>query len=508
MPPPVPSNGGGLMDLMGWTRSVTTGQPYQPTPQPPQADQAPRRQVKIEYEPEMVVDIMGNLSLGLRATSGQFDFTPATRCITKTDPLLPAREVADAAECEAWCMATQGCNAAQFNHPWRVGLPCSRNDPDTELVVKDTKAPNFQRQQPCIEKPTCDLYAHCLERARAAQPMRSDVFHRWGPTWPPNRTPNDVRWRTNATIVMVSYHASLSYLRSLPGGLADLVVYHKADIGKPNVTHPPMTASYVLSHLKEQELCSPTASPVTLRRLHHPSRSATCPNGCVCGRRPRQSRPWLQYFALLPNYGLQYKEPYGGSREPYGYLQFIIDFWDNLPPVVIFSQDDCLARGCAWGNQVPNLPLRLARWEREWGEAATPSSRNCLCKFIREDKYRNRGYFWYRWMSFAQERIFNVTLEARDSIVTWPQDATFAVGAAWIRAQPRWLFESLTRLSTVELSCMGAGTIMWAHSFERLWFELFDTRVTKTIRPAIETPGKRGGPDKRGACFLGARRRR
>ena len=46
---------------------------------------------------------------------------------------------------------------------------------------------------------------------------------------------------------------------------------------------------------------------------------------------------------------------------------------------------------------------------------------------------------------------------------------------------------------------MGAGTIMWAHSLERLWFELLDKQVPKTIRPLV-------GKDSRGACFLGARR--
>ena len=116
--------------------------------------------------------------------------------------------------------------------------------------------------------------------------------------------------------------------------------------------------------------------------------------GCMCGPRPRNERPRLQYFAVLPNYGLQQKEPYGGSREPYGYFQFILDFWDNMPPVVIFSQDDCLARGCAWGNQLPGLPLRLQSWEKEWGARSLPKQSNCLCKFIREDKYKGRGYFW------------------------------------------------------------------------------------------------------------------
>ena len=57
----------------------------------------------------------------------------------------------------------------------------------------------------------------------------------------------------------------------------------------------------------------------------------------------------LKYYATIPNYGQTHKLPFGGSREPYGYLQFILDFWDNLPNVMIFSQDDCLARGCYWG---------------------------------------------------------------------------------------------------------------------------------------------------------------
>jgi len=105
-------------------------------------------------------------------------------------------------------------------------------------------------------------------------------------------------------------------------------------------------------------------------------------------------------------------------------------------------------------------------------------------------------------MSFAQERIFNQSLPNRSNIVTWPQDATFAAGSAWIRAQPRWVYEVMLRLTTVELACMGAGTIMWAHSLERLWFELFDYDVPKMIRPVV------GNGDTKGTCFLGARRRR
>ena len=246
-----------------------------------------------------------------------------------------------------------------------------------------------------------------------------------------------------------------------------------------------MSAEYVLSHLRQQQRC-----PGPQRIAHPAAPGQPCPRGCKCGARPAADVPNLAYFAVIPNYGQTGKIPYGGSREPYGYLQFILDFWGNLPPVVIFSQDDCLARGCAWGARLERLDTALRDWPRHF--SGIPSASNCFCKFIREDKYLNRGYFWWRFMSFAQERMFNVTLARRSSVVTWPQDATFAVGSAAIASQPLWVYESWTRLMTVEKACIRAGTIMWAHSLERLWFEVFDRPAEKRIVP---------GRDGAGACF-------
>ena len=34
--------------------------------------------------------------------------------------------------------------------------------------------------------------------------------------------------------------------------LLDVVIYHKADLGQPNATYRPMSAEYVLGHLREQ----------------------------------------------------------------------------------------------------------------------------------------------------------------------------------------------------------------------------------------------------------------
>lgn len=192
----------------------------------------------------------------------------------------------------------------------------------------------------------------------------------------------------------------------------------------------------------------------------------------------------------------------------YAYLQFILDFWDNLPHVVIFTQDDCLKRGCGWGAQLPSLPYRLMHWQEEWGAGKSISRSNCLCKYMRENTYKRRGYFWYSWMSLMQENLFSEHMANRSVHVVWPQDAAFGVSAFNIRRQPRWLYEVVQRVLTVEGGCGGGGTIMWAHAMERLWFELFDATLTKSIpetSTVLQKQGRRGPVAPPGACFLGAR---
>ena len=76
---------------------------------------------------------------------------------------------------------------------------------------------------------------------------------------------------------------------------------------------------------------------------------------CTCGPRPPAERPVLKYFAVLPNYGQAAGRKQGGSREVVGYLQFVIDFWENLPNVVIFSQV-MGARAGPHGPHTPTLP--------------------------------------------------------------------------------------------------------------------------------------------------------
>lgn len=102
-------------------------------------------------------------------------------------------------------------------------------------------------------------------------------------------------------------------------------------------------------------------------------------------------------------------------------------------------------------------------------------------------------------MSFAQEKLLGAIPANRSANVHWPQDATFAVGRATLRSLPLWLIEALTRLTTVEKACANTGTLTWAHSLERLWFELLDAQLVRAGGPVTTER------DMLGACFLGAR---
>ena len=261
---------------------------------------------RVELLPDMA-PADGNASyLAVRDSGQPFDRTVGVACAGRSTRLaLPERQVPSAAACEALCAQTRrdACNAAQF------------------VRASDRRADG-----------QCSLWSMCLHRTqlnRGGAAPASEVFHRVGPSWP--GPPAQVTWAANASLVVTSYRQSLAWLRTLPPGLLDVVVYNKWDFGK-NESMPRMDAHYVRAHLRHSLVCG---------RLFHPQKeqqlpSYRCPMTCTCSHAGRSSR--LAYFTTLPNYGSTTKTPYGGSREPYVMLQFVIDFWENLPPVVIFSQ--------------------------------------------------------------------------------------------------------------------------------------------------------------------------
>ena len=178
-----------------------------------------------------------------------------------------------------------------------------------------------------------------FDRERAGSGVR--VMHRVGREWPvPAR---QVVWRANATIVVASYTSRLDWLRTIPDAF-DVALYHKHDF-VANASRRARTMSderLPLHFMRNRQLCNAvsTKSP----RVGLPLEPCP-PNRCICSTKPEGDHR-LAYYRILPNYGRTEGQVRGGSREPYPYLRFILDFWDNLPNVLIFSQEPLSCLHC------------------------------------------------------------------------------------------------------------------------------------------------------------------
>ncbi|KAL1498871.1 hypothetical protein AB1Y20_013395 [Prymnesium parvum] len=412
---------------------------------------------------------MASFSWGARRTGasstsawldGTFDRTLFARCAPHEPPLARLK-APTASRCESLCRGAPRCAAAEF----------------------------------LSSASSCDLYASCLERR--AVPQRAGaarlppthapmVLHAWGPSLP--QSPAAVRWEANAALVVASFDGLLPWMRHIPAGALDIAFYQKVDYGvaanesKARSASERRTRRGVLQQLCPAGVLLPREAPPLPRGLTREDLGECAPPG---GAR-------LAYWTVLPNYGRTAgggQLVRGGSREPFVFLQFILDFWSNMPPVVIFTQDDCAKMtACIWLKK-PHLYEALKDWRTHWGAAVPFSSKNCFCRIIKESFYGpGSRYYWYRYMSFLQEQLFNVTSATRPPGINWPIDATFVVGRANILQQPYWLYEVLHRVTVVEDQCLRSGSIMWAHSYERLWFEILDGQVPKVARMVENDP--------------------
>lgn len=417
----------------------------------------------------------------LHAENGDFDITVGVECNRAGIKLMrgspPTTRSQDA--CRELCAREGECVAAQYDvvmGTCQLWSECLWRDPAVHMVGKGGKGQN-QRTRDIV------------------------VMHRVGREWPVPAA--RVKWRTNATLVVASFDYRLDWLRTVPPGIFDVALYRKHDyVANASLrTANLIDEKLPLQYMRDQpQPCWPTAdtsaeSSSDIRASYRqrigipfePCPDAYCECGAASAPGPRQHA--LSYFRVLPNYGRTggkawangfNPNPPGGSREPYAYLQFILDFWDNLPNVIIFTQDDCIARVCVWSAQLAKTAKMLRNWQQHWGQPSVPTHNDCLCKYVREvDAYKGR-YYWWQWMSVLQAGLFNHTPDTRPQklTLTWPQDANFAVGGRTVRATPRWAYELLLRLHVSERWCNG-GSIHFAHSMERLWFEVFDPDTPK-----------------------------
>lgn len=273
----------------------------------------------------------------------------------------------------------------------------------------------------------CQLQSQCLQR----RPQRHQhVMHRWRFS----KLPSEVKWKTNATLVISTYKSKFYWLRNAPPRLFDVAVYFKIDFGNA---------------------WEPTGYNVKLYRQY------------------------LSYTAQLPNYGEEVGAIRGGSREPYVYIRFILDFWRNMPNVVVFAQDDT-------GPRIEQLASTLPRWQDVFHPIQRPTALNCACNYKVEPAFNNASYLYHSLMRAFALHVYKTKTEftRNDKRVhlTWPICATFAVAGSSIRATPKWVYKLLHRVTTVEYVCVNNhmdSTIRWAHSIERMWFDIFDPSIQK-----------------------------
>ena len=333
--------------------------------------------------------------------------------------------------------------------------------------------------------------------------VHNELSHRWGPSFP-SAGPAAVRWQTNITIVLTLFNGNIDWLSSLPLGAVDLAVYQKFDFGRNETESVQVGRPRGLRrNLTKRERLDLASTPMALLLRRGYDRRYVLDCLCRTRREPPSAarrallnggchalaKRSLAYFTTLPNYGntkvdppgvrQDKRHPRGGSREAYVMLQFILDFFDNLPKVVVFSQDDC--NSCIWRHRFNDLLSKGARWKDVWGRAARPRHDDCFCRYVQENTFKQGKYWWHLWMSWAQEAFFDAVPANRSTMVSWPSASSFVVGGATIRAQPRWLYQALLRLSVVERQCLRSGTLLWAHTLERLWFEVFDPSLPKTF---------------------------
>jgi hypothetical protein len=273
---------------------------------------------------------------------------------------------------------------------------------------------------------------------------------------PPGITPETVKWRSKTAVVMSSFSKPFSWLdglddpkHRLPDDLLDLVIYHKGNLSIPT-----------------------------------------------------QSRR-LRFWQPMRNFGEN-----GGSREPVVYLQFALDFRDNLPEMIIFSQDDCASGLCPWYRMLSNmLPPRdsvssaelspenqaLIDGLREPRSAyvdsfinGTVTRDNCFCQIITEDFFNPQKYYWYKWMNFLDAEFLSLPHnESSSDTVIWPVSANFAVARENILRHPPKLYEHVRTLTRVEKKWHDSKCIMWAHTMERLWFHLFFGGAPNDTHPPV-----------------------
>ena len=220
------------------------------------------------------------------------------------------------------------------------------------------------------------------------------------------------------------------------------------------------------------------------------------------------------------------------GREAHTIALFALQWYDALPRIAIFAQDD--APPPRHRSQLLRLsghgPAEMARWTEEAERHPFTGPDTCLCRVIVEDWWRpcpsevpfpkdmprcyGDTYWPMRW--FMETLLdFPHAGEAWQH-ARWPEAAQLVVPAWAIRSRPKAVYAVAYALlngsrmdgvegpegvnadaydppllyRSAELGRRPWSPHEWAHVFERLWFAVFDARYD---------PGAQAGPHTKGA---------
>ena len=274
---------------------------------------------------------LGASDKGLHTADGDFDVNMGVECNRGSSMLLRETGIKSVGRCRDACAAQVDCVAAELDQIlgkcmlWRE---CLYREPAMRVLRGMGQGGG-----------NADVWG----KRRATSGVR--VMHRVGREWPVPAS--QVVWRANATIVVASYTYRLDWLRTIPNAF-DVALYHKHDfVASPSGRARTMSDERLPLHFMRDrpQLCRSFSSGGR-PRVGLPLEPCP-PDKCNCST-GRNDDHRLAYYRVLPNYGRtdgkvgingQNPIPPGGSREAYPYLQFILDFWDNLPNVLIFTQE-------------------------------------------------------------------------------------------------------------------------------------------------------------------------
>jgi hypothetical protein len=216
-----------------------------------------------------------------------------------------------------------------------------------------------------------------------------------------------------------------------------------------------------------------------------------------------------------------------GGREAHTIALFAHTFYDDLPRLTIFAQDDGEQGG--HHSQLMRLSGRSGAALAAWADAAErqpfAEAETCLCQVVVEDWWNPcpevvpfpegtpRCYGDTYWpMRWLMESFLGFPDAGNWRAVRWPEAAQLVVPAWAVRSRPRLLYALALQLLNGSATGIGESgqdqdtnrvqllhrsarlgyrpwnTHEWSHVFERLWFAVFDARYTPAGPAAPPAP--------------------